>query len=414
MMSVLLLIVAVASMGPSLTFWDVSAKPADTQHSVTLNEAELLDVPGAPFSLKEVNQLLHSQAPSLSQVVINKVLSTLNCAYEHNVRHNDILTIIDYSMPSSAKRLWVFNLKEKKLLFHTYVSHGIKSGTEFSQFFSNTVDSKASSIGVYRTEKAYYGREGLSLRLEGLERNFNNNAFNRYIVMHGGWYMDEEFIKKYGRAGRSWGCPAVPLSLYRSIITTIKENSLFVVYYPSDEWLVQSKFLNCNKNFPTQKLHTLLSEAQPVARENEQREAVLFADLKHNNTLEENDPIVVMAADQYQQTYHTKAPLGRMLRRQIAHMEYVALSRSELNQIAAQPSGYLDKIHFVKPEIIMVHGGYYETQMKLVNLGKIKEIQLDPGSLKRIGEVGQYTIYFESNAVVKLKSTDRFIRWVGL
>ena len=108
--------------------------------------------------------------------------------------------------------------KEKKLLFHTYVSHGITSGTLLTNYFSNKYNSKASSIGVYKTEKAYYGREGLSLRLDGLDRSFNDNASNRSVVMHGGWYVDEHFIKKYGRPGRSWGCPALPLNFINPLL----------------------------------------------------------------------------------------------------------------------------------------------------------------------------------------------------
>jgi hypothetical protein len=148
--------------------------------------------------LSDINNMLQKEANTLNASVIQKVLTTLKCSLEYNVNHNNILTIIDYSLPSSEKRLWVFDLKEKKLLFHTYVSHGIKSGTLLSNYFSNKYNSKASSIGVYKTNKTYYGRDGLSLRLDGLDSGFNDNASNRYVVMHGGWYVNEPFIKKYG------------------------------------------------------------------------------------------------------------------------------------------------------------------------------------------------------------------------
>jgi len=182
--------------------------------------------------LDDIKEMLQSEAPGLSTGVINKVLTSLSCASEFNVEHNNILTIIDYSLPSSEKRLWIFDIKQKKLLFNTYVSHGIKSGARLTKYFSNKYDSKASSIGVYKTEKTYYGRDGLSLRLSGLDKGFNDNASNRYVVMHGGWYVAENFIKKYGRAGRSWGCPAIPENLTAPIINTIKDQSFFVIYYP--------------------------------------------------------------------------------------------------------------------------------------------------------------------------------------
>ena len=114
--------------------------------------------------------MLHQNAPALNTEAVNKVLTTLKCASKYNIKHNNILTIIDFSLPSSAKRLWVFDLAKNKLLFHTHVSHGIKSGSLLSNYFSNKVNSKASSIGVYNTEKAYFGRHGLSLKLYGLDK----------------------------------------------------------------------------------------------------------------------------------------------------------------------------------------------------------------------------------------------------
>lgn len=368
-----------------------------------------------PSSINEISNMLHKQAVNLNAPVINKVLTSLNCAKEHNVQHNNILTVIDYSLPSSEKRLWVFDLKEKKLLFYTYVSHGIKSGTLFSNYFSNKHDSKASSIGVYKTDQAYYGREGLSLRLSGLESNFNDNASNRAVVMHGGWYVEEPFIKKYGRAGRSWGCPALPLSLYQPIINTIKDNSLFVVYYPNDEWIVKSKFLNCGTNFPTQKLKSLLTEAKPFEEENLQRENILFADTNKYNKVAVDEPILVMAADKYERIYHNKPPLERMLRRQINKVEYIALSNTEFNSLVANSTHNkenLNNVNFVIPVLKMVHG-YYETQMKIVNLGNIKEVRFNDESTKKIVQAKSYTVYFDANSI-NLKSTNRFIRWLGL
>ena len=322
------------------------------------------------MTLSEINAMLHKEAGTLNTAMINKVLTTLKCANQYNINHNNMLTIIDYSLPSSEKRLWVFDLTERKLLFNTYVSHGIKSGVSSTNYFSNKFNSKASSMGVYKTEKVYYGRHGISLKLDGLERGFNDNASNRSVVMHGGWYVDERFIKKYGRAGRSWGCPAVPDNLTESIINTIKDNSLFVVYYPSDDWFLKSKFLRCDQVTQAQHIAQQQMTIKALLPDNELRADIIFADLHNNNRLDENDPLIVITADRYNRIFHTIAPLERMLRRQINDSEYVALSTTELKQmitpsditLSKNNQNDLDAINFVIPVIKMVRG-YYETQM---------------------------------------------------
>lgn len=362
--------------------------------------------------LDELRDLLR-QTGNLSNAVINKVLTSLKCADEYNVEHNNILTIIDYSLPSNKKRLWIFSLKEKKLLFNTYVSHGINSGALLSNSFSNRNNSKASSIGVYETEQIYYGRDGLSLRLNGLDKGFNDNALERYVVMHGGWYVNEDFIKRYGRAGRSWGCPAIPEKLTSSIIHTIKDKSLFVVYYPSDNWFEKSKFLNC-KNLA-------LSENQrpvqdPPNVENKLEEEIFFVDLNKNNKREENEPIVVIAADNYKRIFNRTAPLERMLRRQINDIEYIALTQWEfegISKINNQNNHALATVHFVVP-VVKMQRGYYATEMQLVSLGRIKEVRLNNDSSDAAMQTKSYTVLFEEKPFVNLRSTSRFIRWLGL
>ncbi|MFI4963066.1 MAG: murein L,D-transpeptidase catalytic domain family protein [Legionellales bacterium] len=364
------------------------------------------------LSSDELTNVLHTQAPNLSEPVINKVVTSLKCANAYNVAHNNILTVIDYSLPSSEKRLWVFDLKQKQLLFNTYVSHGIKSGTLLTNFFSNKYNSKASSIGVYKTEKAYYGREGLSLRLDGLETSFNDNASNRSVVMHGGWYVEEPFIKKYGRPGRSWGCPALPLSMYQPIINTIKDSSLMVVYYPNETWFAKSRFLNCTKVAIKPRLIKTPSPLTPMIADQESRDEVLLADLKKNNRSEDNKAIIAMPANTYEKVFHTKIPLGRMLRRQIDKMEYIALSTAEFSTLSA---GIKDKteaiksVYFVIPVIKMIRG-YAETQMQILPLGTIKEVRLDSAADNN----KRYTVYFDNQSAINLRSTDQFIRWLGL
>jgi hypothetical protein len=406
MINILLLLLAVSSS-------DFSLPPMAVLKEEMVANNQFSFVPPVNTQLDQIQNMLQTQASTLSPAVINKVITALKCATEHNVDRNNILTVIDYSLPSNQKRLWVFDLQDKKLLFHTYVSHGIRSGTLFTEYFSNINDSKASSIGVYRTDKSYYGREGLSLKLTGLDKSFNDNAANRYIVMHGGWYMDENFIKRYGRAGRSWGCPAVPLTMYQPIINTIKDNSLLVVYYPSDEWFVKSKFLTCGKMDAAVNTASSTTVPQQPPRDVDLREAIMFVDVNQNNQREEDDPIVVMSADSYERVFHAQAPLGRMLRRQINNAEYIALSKAEFNRLVMQNNKEgLDAINFVIPVIVMSHG-YYETQMKIVPMGKIKDIRLNQDALAA-GSMDNYSVNFEAKPPVHLKATSRFIRWLGL
>lgn len=365
-------------------------------------------------ALSELRAMLHKEAPNLNTAVINKVITSLKCATEYNVDYNTILTVIDYSLPSSEKRLWVFDLKARTLLFNTYVSHGIKSGELLSTYFSNIYNSKASSIGVYKTEKSYYGREGLSLRLSGLDRSFNDNASNRAVVMHGGWYVTEDFIKRYGRAGRSWGCPALPLNLYKPIINTIKDNSLMVIYYPSDTWFVKSKFLNCEIKPPLQQTNAPEVSSLANVQENELRDDILFADINKNNQREENEPIAVMNANRYEQIFHNKAPLTRMLRRQIRQQEYIALSTSEFASLGSEDNkNTLSDVYFVIPVVIM-NRGYYETEMHMVDMGKIQNVTTTNTAPDNKNKGRTYTVYFDKKPAIKLTATNRFIRWLGL
>ncbi|KTC93132.1 MULTISPECIES: murein L,D-transpeptidase catalytic domain family protein [Legionella] len=374
---------------------------------IALISPDLISPKATNTSLKEIENMLVTS--SLNKLVVDKVLKTLKCAGEYNVDHNNILTIIDYSLPSSEKRLWVFDLYAKKLLYHTYVSHGIKSGTLLSTSFSNKYNSKSSSIGVYKTEDTYYGRHGLSLKLDGLDPGFNDNASNRSVVMHGGWYVDESFIKKYGRAGRSWGCPALPENITSDIINTIKDRSLFVIYYPSDNWFVKSKFLNCDNVSPTRYASTQDTE---IKSENEHREPVLFANINRKNL--GNEPILVITADNYEQIFHAKAPLERMLRRQINNIEYIALSNAEFENLIINNKNALNTVNFVIP-VVKMERGYYATEMHIVDLGKIKDVRLTSDTSSSTHQVAKsYTIDFEAKPSITLRSTNEFIRWLGL
>jgi hypothetical protein len=163
---------------------------------------------------------------------------------EHFVKRPEVITIIDFSLPSDKKRLWVLDLIGGKVLFHCLVSHGRNSGDLMADKFSNIPGSNASSPGFYLTGETYIGNHGFSLKLDGLETGINDKARARAIVMHGADYVSAEFIRKYGRLGRSFGCPAVPQELSKEIIQTIKDGSCLFIYVPKPSYLSNSPIIS--------------------------------------------------------------------------------------------------------------------------------------------------------------------------
>ncbi|MBN1757769.1 MAG: murein L,D-transpeptidase catalytic domain family protein [Chitinispirillaceae bacterium] len=157
-----------------------------------------------------------------------------NGIHRNSIKKKNIVTLIDYSKSSNEKRLYVLDVTQMRILHASLVAHGRNSGNEFAHSFSNKNESKMSCPGFFTTMKPYTGKHGYSLKLKGLEKNINDNAFKRAIVIHGADYVSPEFIKKNGRLGRSWGCPALPLSLNRTIIDTIKEGTLLYIHTVND------------------------------------------------------------------------------------------------------------------------------------------------------------------------------------
>ena len=159
--------------------------------------------------------------------IFENVMESLD---EMEYRNEEIVTIIDFSKPSTEKRLIILDLKEQKILHHTYVAHGKNTGENWAEKFSNKQGSNQSSLGLYKTAESYFGKHGYSLRLDGLEKGFNDKARSRALVLHSAAYVSEDFIKKYGRLGRSFGCPAVPLENSKEIIDLIKGGSCLYIY----------------------------------------------------------------------------------------------------------------------------------------------------------------------------------------
>lgn len=161
------------------------------------------------------------------------------------LRNSDMVTIADYSQSSNKKRFYVIDLKNKKLLFNTYVAHGRNTGDEYAISFSNKEGSLKSSLGFYVTEEPVIGSHtGFALMIEGVEKGFNDNALKRAIIIHAADYATENFIKKYGRLGRSMGCPALPPDLNKPIIETIKGGTCLFIYHPNHSYLSDSSLLN--------------------------------------------------------------------------------------------------------------------------------------------------------------------------
>jgi hypothetical protein len=146
---------------------------------------------------------------------------------------NDILTLVDFSLPSSTKRMWVIDMTTKTVLFHSLVAHGKNSGEDFANRFSNVSESFKSSLGFFVTGEVYNGKHGKSLKLDGMEKGVNDNARSRSVVVHGADYVSDSFVRSHSRLGRSQGCPAVPVELADDIINAIKDKSCLFIYHPS-------------------------------------------------------------------------------------------------------------------------------------------------------------------------------------
>jgi hypothetical protein len=180
----------------------------------------------------------------LSKEAFNYALSGLEkLEKEGKLKNADLLTIADFSQPSSKKRLFVIDLKKEAVLFHTFVSHGRNSGTAVATAFSNAPESFKSSLGFYVTGNTYKGQHGYSLRLEGEEKGINDNAMSRGIVMHSAKYVSEQIAKLQGYVGRSLGCPAIPETVHKQIIEVIKDGSCLFLYSPDKSYMANSKMV---------------------------------------------------------------------------------------------------------------------------------------------------------------------------
>jgi hypothetical protein len=182
----------------------------------------------------------------LDQEISFKVFNIAFAGYHqiNNLNKRSIISILDFSKPSTEKRFFVIDLENKKLIYKCFVAHGKNSGENYAKSFSNQPESLKSSLGFFLTAETFSGDHGYSLRLNGLEKGINDNARAREIVIHGAEYVSEEFIKKYGRLGRSWGCPALPVEISKEIINKISGGSCLFIYADDSYYTENSVFLS--------------------------------------------------------------------------------------------------------------------------------------------------------------------------
>ena len=212
--------------------------------NITSNEDILSDVDYNELLIKS----LFTECKLTDKLDYNVFKSAMDGYNLIDVPNKKLLSIIDYSKPSTEKRLFIIDIENHKLLYNTLVAHGKKSGYVNATKFSNKYGSHKSCLGFFRTGYSYYGKRGYSLQLEGLERGINDKARSRGIVIHGANYVDERLVNGNGVIGRSWGCPAVSKKLSKKIINLLKGGSLLFVYGEDELYKEKSELANFNVN----------------------------------------------------------------------------------------------------------------------------------------------------------------------
>ena len=189
--------------------------------------------------------IIASLAPKISPIVISEAVSAMKCAQNHGVgKHASRLAITEYTIPPNQNRLGVVDLKAQKLLFEEFVAHGQGSGDDIPKAFSDRDGSHQTSLGLFLTDATYQGGNGLSLRLHGLSKGFNESAMRRLIVMHGARYVNPMAALAMGRLGRSWGCPAVRTEVAKPMIDTLKQGQFIYAHGPGTAKLSTCKTEN--------------------------------------------------------------------------------------------------------------------------------------------------------------------------
>jgi hypothetical protein len=260
---------AAVSVGAHGAVGKTAAAPAAVAPAAEVAKPAVPRVPAAAVGMFSPDAWAAVSTTGVDAKVFDLALSAASCA----VRSGDVpvpttLTVIDYSKPSTEKRLWVFDVADRQLLYKELVAHGKGSGDNVPTTFSNTDETHASSLGLFVTRDTYTGKNGYSLRLDGLDAGFNDHALQRAIVMHGAPYVNDATAKSLGRLGRSWGCPALNAGIAREVIDRVKGGNLIFAYYPDAQWLAKSKYLGecASTSSPNEKLVKSSAPASIVSK----------------------------------------------------------------------------------------------------------------------------------------------------
>lgn len=231
------------ALGLALLFLSACSSQSDLAPS-----SENLDLaslnPTTPGSCREARAA--AQRQGLRGSVLDLAQRIHACALRRGEVTGSVLTVIDYSLPSTEPRLWVLDTERDELLFSELVAHGSGSGELNAVDFSNRSGTHATSLGLFRTGEVYFGKHGRSMRLQGLDRDINDQAEARAIVVHAAEYVSNEFVEKNGRLGRSWGCPALNPEISDAVIDNIVGGTAVVAYYPDPNWLGRSSYVHCD------------------------------------------------------------------------------------------------------------------------------------------------------------------------
>lgn len=191
------------------------------------------------------------QTENLRPEVLELALEAYESARSGGKVRHQVLTVIDYELPSYERRLWVIDMQRHRVLHEEWVAHGMGKprgsggSMEEALSFSNTPGTLKSSLGLFLTAETYRGRHGYSLRLDGLEPGVNDAARERLIVIHSADYVSRDRAEAR-LVGRSWGCPVIRPKVAKTLIELIKDGSVVWIYYPERTWLEASSFLSGN------------------------------------------------------------------------------------------------------------------------------------------------------------------------
>ncbi|HSD15722.1 MAG TPA: murein L,D-transpeptidase catalytic domain family protein [Thermomonas sp.] len=229
--------------GPATKSGVVAATPHAARVPAVVIAPERAPEATAPSAIDRLRRL----APELDPGVLALALEARSCAVRNGQANADArLAVIDYSLPSTQKRLWVFDVAQDTLLFREHVAHGQGSGENVARRFSNVEGSYQTSLGLFRTAETYHGGNGYSLRMDGLDPGFNDAARQRAIVMHGAWYANPDLIRTQGRLGRSQGCPALREGVARIVIDSLKQQQLVFAYADDAAFLQRGRSFACD------------------------------------------------------------------------------------------------------------------------------------------------------------------------